>query len=640
MFLNKNLFWLLIIYLLVVQGCKPNNSDEEFSDLTTKKDIFIFKKDLKWLNLDKPLDETFLIHKFKLLFFFRVNDVSSLNQINYLNKISQKYKELTVIGIHNPKFLYEKDNNHVKNLLSLENYQFPIINDLEYEIWNKFEIRSWTSFVLLDPKGNICGRFNSNNIANELERIVEDKITQYKKHSIIDSSTLHYTIFQPEFSNHILYKPSAMAFDARSQTLFIADTYHHRIIASDTMGHIKYVIGNGIKGNKQGRYELSELNAPSYLYIDSKSNLLYVTESSSNSIRVVNLSSQTVNQFLPNNIYKYTNLKNEKVNHQLNYPLALTKYFDHLIYANVGSEYLVKINEKEKQLQLILGNGSSGNVDSIYNNACLAYTSSMEIYKSNLYFIDKESSSLRYWNGKNVYTLIGKGIFDFGLKDGNKTKALMQSPQALAFFNTKLYITDTYNAKLRYYQLQDSQLYTIPDSGFLSNKLPYGICAVGHKIFISDILTNQIYIYNDIENRFSTFKLQNLSKLSYSNHTNIMLGIESGFYIKPKKGFIYLTFDTSEYMKIVKDELNSIEVFSNDSSKILLGKPIFSDKKVSIKIPYISKSDQSSILIKYTLYTQNLKTGNFDVCTNEIKYFIKESLDKKLTSTPTLVPIH
>ncbi len=356
MLLNKNSFWLILLCFTFLQGCKSNNTDEEFSDLTTSKDIFIFKKDLKWINLEKPLDETLLIHKFKLLFFFRVNDISSLNQLSYLNQLPQKYKELAVIGIHNPKFLYEKDTRKLSHLISLENYQFPVINDVEYEIWNKFEVRSWSTFVLLDPNGNICGRFNSNNIKNELDRILTDKIISYKKHHTIDTSLLSHRVLEAEFSNHILYKPSAIAYDIKSQTLFIADTYHHRILACDTSGNIKFVIGNGIKGNKQGRFELCEFNAPTYLYMDSKINILYVSEPASNTVRLINLSSQTVDLLLPNNIYKYTNLKSEKINHNLNYPLSITKYLDELVFANTGNECLLKIKEKDRQLQIVVGN--------------------------------------------------------------------------------------------------------------------------------------------------------------------------------------------------------------------------------------------------------------------------------------------
>ena len=45
-----------------------------------------------------------------------------------------------------------------------------------------------------------------------------------------------------------------------------------------------------------------------------------------------------------------------------------------------------------------------------------------------LWFVDAETSALRYIEKDIVYTAVGTGLFDFGHRDGPGTQALMQHP--------------------------------------------------------------------------------------------------------------------------------------------------------------------------------------------------------------------
>src|SRR5690606_18037319 len=83
--------------------------------------------------------------------------------------------------------------------------------------------------------------------------------------------------------------------------------------------------------------------------------------------------------------------------------------------------------------------------------ASLAQTSGLSIEGDQLYFADSETSSIRRAElaTGDVTTLIGTGLFDFGLRDGALNQAMLQHPLGVAASDHLIYVADTYNHALR-----------------------------------------------------------------------------------------------------------------------------------------------------------------------------------------------
>jgi hypothetical protein len=80
-----------------------------------------------------------------------------------------------------------------------------------------------------------------------------------------------------------------------------------------------------------------------------------------------------------------------------------------------------------------------------------------------LYVADPEASAVRRIDLKTgvVETLIGKGLFVFGLSDGAAGQALLQHDQGLVWLGDRLYIADTFNNAIRVLDLRADTVSTL-----------------------------------------------------------------------------------------------------------------------------------------------------------------------------------
>lgn len=68
-----------------------------------------------------------------------------------------KYEQagLTIVGVHSPEFPWEKPLTKVKDATARLGIKFPVVQDNNFEIWQRYGIRAWPTIVLVDKKGII-----------------------------------------------------------------------------------------------------------------------------------------------------------------------------------------------------------------------------------------------------------------------------------------------------------------------------------------------------------------------------------------------------------------------------------------------------------------------------------------------------
>jgi hypothetical protein len=77
-----------------------------------------------------------------------------------------------------------------------------------------------------------------------------------------------------------------------------------------------------------------------------------------------------------------------------------------------------------------------------------------------LWFVDSETSALRYVEDNQLHTAAGQGLFDFGHVDGPAETALLQHPLGVcALPDGSVLVADTYNGAIRRYA--DGQISTV-----------------------------------------------------------------------------------------------------------------------------------------------------------------------------------
>ncbi|EQC46890.1 redoxin [Bacteriovorax sp. Seq25_V] len=90
--------------------------------------------------------------KFNVFMFFSASCPCSKSYFDYLNKLSEKYKDIQFFGFHSSKTL---STDVAKNYFSNFDVHFPVIQDKELKYANIFEALKTPHVFVLDAKKNI-----------------------------------------------------------------------------------------------------------------------------------------------------------------------------------------------------------------------------------------------------------------------------------------------------------------------------------------------------------------------------------------------------------------------------------------------------------------------------------------------------
>ena len=119
--------------------------------------------------------------------------------------------------------------------------------------------------------------------------------------------------------------------------------------------------------------------------------------------------------------------------------------------------------------------------------AALAQPSGLALYGPYLFFADSEISSIRAVDlqQREVVTLVGQGLFDFGDVDGSGAEVRLQHPLGVAAADNTVYVADSYNHKIKAISLHGSVVSTLA-GGDGSLWEPSGLDAWGDHLLVAD----------------------------------------------------------------------------------------------------------------------------------------------------------
>lgn len=113
-----------------------------------------------WLNADAPVRLDQLRGRVVLLNFWVFTCGNCTRTVPSLVKLDDQYRSegLTLIGIHTPEFppyAGEHDKANVAKALVRHRITYPNAQDNDRRTWDRYAIRYWPSFVLIDRRGRI-----------------------------------------------------------------------------------------------------------------------------------------------------------------------------------------------------------------------------------------------------------------------------------------------------------------------------------------------------------------------------------------------------------------------------------------------------------------------------------------------------
>ena len=113
-----------------------------------------------WLNADSSVRLDQLRGRVVLLNFWVFTCGNCTRTVPSWVELDRRYRPdgLTLIGIHTPEFppyAGEHDRGNVARALAQYGITYPNAQDNDSKTWNRYDIRYWPSFVLIDKRGRI-----------------------------------------------------------------------------------------------------------------------------------------------------------------------------------------------------------------------------------------------------------------------------------------------------------------------------------------------------------------------------------------------------------------------------------------------------------------------------------------------------
>ncbi|MBI1216623.1 MAG: redoxin domain-containing protein [Alphaproteobacteria bacterium] len=468
-----------------------------------------------WLNAARPLTQKDAEGRMVLLDFWTYGCINCMQVVPDLKALEDKFGDkLLIIGVHSAKFVGERGNARIAAAAKRFGLTHPVINDSDFSVWDAFKVQAWPTLVLLDGKGNEFSRYAGEGHREDLMRDVARGITALTPEK---AQTPLADLRAKDKDHSILSFPARLGYAKGTpwgDLLFIADSGHNRLLGATLDGKVKVTIGSGKPGHADGSFDAASFYQLRGFAVTPKG--IYIADTGNHLIRYADFAKKTVTRVAgtgtqghDRDVRKANALKTAIASP---WDVKMMPDGTTLAIAMAGLHQIWMLDTANGRISASIGTGREDIEDGKAANAALAQPSGLSVSGDTLYFVDAETSALRELtkDGK-VKTLIGTGLFDFGLLDGTYPKAHMQHAQGLdahlAKTTGRIIVADTYNAALRAYDLKTGQLSTIklPERALTE---PGDVLQLDGKIYVADTDAGEVKVVDAEKGTIGTLKLE------------------------------------------------------------------------------------------------------------------------------------
>jgi thiol-disulfide isomerase/thioredoxin/sugar lactone lactonase YvrE len=524
--------WLIAMTLVLVglpygpRAAAGEKEQDQMPEYEGKVNAPEFPDGLEWLNTDRPLFLRRLKGKIVLLDFWTYCCINCMHVIPDLKKLEKKYpNELVVIGVHSAKFNGERDTDNIRQAILRYEIEHPVVNDYAMEIWQQYAVRAWPTLMLIDPAGKIVGGLSGEGVFEPLDEAIAKLIKTFDERKQLDRKPLDLKLESHRVPSSLLAFPGKVLADEKTRQLFISDSNHNRIVVASLDDYaIKEVIGTGEIGIADGGFETATFNHPQGMAFDGR--VLYVADTENHAIRRVDFGKRTVETIAGTGEQsrEYVRLGGQGRQIKLNSPWDLVLHNGILYIAMAGPHQLWQMNPQTGGIAPFAGTGREALIDGPLDESALAQPSGLTTDGTKLYFADSEVSAIRSADlGPDgaVETIVGKGLFDFGDRDGRGPEVRLQHPLGVVHHEGALYVADTYNNKIKRISPKDRSSETflgtgkagLEDGARATFDEPGGVSVAMGKLYIADTNNHVIRVGDLKTKQVETVQFKGMEKL-------------------------------------------------------------------------------------------------------------------------------
>lgn len=443
---------------------------------------------LHWLNGER---QTLASHRGQvcLLLFWNAASPWCQTLIDSVVRLQGRHPaDLTVLAIHQPKFDAEQDDERVLRAAQQSGLQCPVANDHGWVAWQHFQLSAWPSIVLVDAAGNMRRTFVGDQPGSVLESAIEELLSEPEV-----SGGAQAMPRRARGGREGLCFPSGLA--ATDKHVYVADSGNHRILECNHEGRVLRQFGSGQGELVDGNSDEAGFRGPRGLRLTR--DWLYVADTGNHALRRIHLVKGEVETLIGNG--RVGQPREGGVDTPasvcLNQPWDVVVGKDRLFIALAGCNQIWDYDLKQKKLHCLAGSGELGIADGPARTSFLAHPAGLALVEQNLYFADSASSAVRVVHLANnaVETLVGQGLYEFGLQNGIRSEARLQYPLAVALDpqSPVLWVADAYNQRLRRLRLGGGEMLEHELPGAL--EFPCALASVPGSLFIADAHAHAVY---------------------------------------------------------------------------------------------------------------------------------------------------
>jgi thiol-disulfide isomerase/thioredoxin len=486
------------------------------------------KGGIAWIN-SGPISLAELRGKIVLLDFWTFCCINCHHILPDLAKLEAKYKdELVVIGVHSAKFDAERDTENIRRKVAEYRIKHPVVNDANMAIWKRFEVTSWPTLILIDANGHYAGRASGEGNFETVDRAIGELVEHHKAKGELNLTPLSFTPEMERPTNGPLLYPGKIVADAQGKRLFIADTGHNRIIQTDLEGANPVTIGSGEEGFDDGEFKKASFNRPQGMFLSEDT--LFVADTENHAIRAIDLKAGNVTTIAGTGSQAMRVFPAGTSGPVKTTPLCspwdvIQIPGDRALYiAMAGPHQIWKLDIAGGVVSVFAGSGRENIVDGPAATANFAQPSGLATDGENLFVADSEVSGVRVLTGMQnsrgptVHTIVGEGLFAFDDIDGRGSTVRLQHCLGLAYAGDHLYIADTYNNKIKICEPRNRSVRTLVGTrkaGDGENPPhfyePGGLSAADSKLYVADTNNNKIKVVDLKTKAVTTLALDDLS---------------------------------------------------------------------------------------------------------------------------------
>ncbi len=481
-----------------------------------------FPSDFDWINTKDSLSLEKLRGHIIVLDFWTYCCINCMHTLPILADLEKKYEDKPVvfIGVHSAKFFNEKDRKNIEQAVMRYEISHPVLVDKEMTVWNKFGVSGWPTIIIIDPIGTLVYRQSGEGQRESIEDTIDVLLEKHEKSHTLAREPVKIT-GTIQKSNTTLSFPGKISIS--KGRIAVSDSNHNRIIVTDLSGKIEHIIGSGKIGLVDGKFSEAAFFRPQGVVW--KDNFIFVADTENHALRIIDMQKNQVTTLVGTGnqcLWRSPGGKGRETAISSPWDVAVK---DNLVFIAMAGNHQIWAYDTNTDLIIpFAGNGHENIIDRNKMQAQLAQTSGIFVYEDVVYFTDSETSSVREIDLKTNYvrTIVGKGLFVFGHKDGHTDEALFQHPLGLCTTPNMIFVADTYNSAIRMIDLDKEKVSTIigrhgmggicrlddPNCDTLGLYEPSDVEHYEDKLYIADTNNHLIRVYDLKTNILKTLDIR------------------------------------------------------------------------------------------------------------------------------------